>query len=664
MRLLLIDNYDSFTYNLYQQLERLGADVVVKKNDEITIGQIKREGYDAIVISPGPKKPKDSGISCDVVREFYKTKPILGVCLGHQCIGEVFGSNVVRAPCVMHGKVSEVEHEGIGIFRTAKNPFNVARYHSLILDRTPKDFIQTARTRDGIIMGIQHKKYPVFGVQFHPESFLTQGGDILIRNFLKWVPRQEGEKIFENQTQGAQRSCVSLNSNSKFKRGTLCSASGLRGVSLPCEQKFFPPACQKLEISHFDPLQLFQKLQKTEKKVSFLYTGKLEQNEGWSILAFNPKKTFVGTQQDDVFKKMQKKMNTQNIKNPHKLPFCGGWIGSFSYDIGYSLFNLKKNTKNPDLLPLATLHYYDQFVCFNHRTKKIFSTVPQTIEAIWKRKIPLVKKLNPLHFTPEMPQKTYDHAFAKIKNYILEGDIYQVNLTHRLTAPFKGDLRTLFVRLCEKNTAPLSAYFETDDFTILSASPERFLTLRDRTVFTFPVKGTRPRGKTPIQDEKFKNDLLANEKETAELNMITDLLRNDIGQTCAIGSVNVVLHRALQKCPTVWHTFSEIRGTLRSEYNALDLLKSCFPGGSITGCPKKRAMEVIDELEPVTRGFYTGALGYLSDSGDMDMNILIRTLIAKKGKLVLNVGGGIVADSQGKAEYQETLDKAKAFFSL
>lgn len=421
---------------------------------------------------------------------------------------------------------------------------------------------------------------------------------------------------------------------------------------------------QTLKIPHFDPLQLFQKLQKTEKKVSFLYTGKLEQNEAWSILAFNPEKTLVGKKGDDIFKKLQQKIHTHKIKNPHKLPFCGGWIGALSCDIGYSLFNLKKHAKNLDHLPLATLHYYDQFVCFNHRNKKIFSTVPQIIEAIWNRKISLVKKLDPLRFTPEMPQKTYDQAFKKIKNYILDGDIYQVNLTHRLTASFKGDLRTLFIRLCEKNPAPLSAYFEADDFTILSASPERFLTLRNRTVFTFPVKGTRPRGKTPSQDEQLKRDLIANKKEEAELNMITDLLRNDIGQTCVIGSVKVVRHRALQKCPTVWHTFSEIRGTLRPEFNALDLLKTCFPGGSITGCPKKRAMEVIDELEPVTRGFYTGALGYLSDFGDMDMNILIRTLIAKNGKLVLNVGGGIVADSQGKAEYQETLDKAQAFLVL
>ena len=429
---------------------------------------------------------------------------------------------------------------------------------------------------------------------------------------------------------------------------------------------------KELKIPSFDPLKLFQKLEKTEKKVAFLYTGKLEQNEGWSILAFNPKKTFVGTQGDDVFKKLKQKMHAHKIKNPHQLPFCGGWIGAFSYDLGHARSAAECAPLNfhslisssEDNLPLATLHYYDQFVCFNHRNKKIFSTIPKTIEKIWKRKISHQKQLKPLHFTPEMSQKTYDRAFEKIKNYILEGDIYQVNLTHRLTAPFKGDSRSLFVRLCEKNPAPLSAYFEANDFTVLSASPERFLTLRNRTVFTFPVKGTRPRGHTRSQDERLKQELLANKKEEAELNMITDLLRNDIGQTCAIGSVKVVRHRALQKCPTVWHTYSEIRGTLRPEYNALDLLKTCFPGGSITGCPKKRAMEIIDELEPVTRGFYTGAIGYLSDSGDMDMNIAIRTLIAKNGKLVLNVGGGIVADSQGKAEYQETLDKAKAFLCL
>ncbi len=180
MKILLIDNYDSFTFNLYQQIERLGANVTVKKHDNV--GDVNP--YDAIVISPGPKTPTEAGDSCQVIREFYDKKPILGVCLGHQCIGEVFGSKTVRAPQVMHGKTSDLQHDEKGIFAGVTHPFKVARYHSLVVDEVPKDFQLTAWTEDNIIMGMQHREYPVFGVQFHPESFLTYEGDKLITNFL------------------------------------------------------------------------------------------------------------------------------------------------------------------------------------------------------------------------------------------------------------------------------------------------------------------------------------------------------------------------------------------------------------------------------------------------------------------------------------------------
>jgi len=180
MKILLIDNYDSFTFNLYQQIERLGGDVDVRKHDE----EVDASPYDAIVISPGPKTPRDAGISCDVIREFHGKKPLLGVCLGHQCMGEVFGARTVRAPKVMHGKTSEIAHEGRGIFAGAPNPFKVARYHSLVVNRVPEEFELTAWTDDDVIMAMQHCDAPTFGVQFHPESFLTEGGDILITNFL------------------------------------------------------------------------------------------------------------------------------------------------------------------------------------------------------------------------------------------------------------------------------------------------------------------------------------------------------------------------------------------------------------------------------------------------------------------------------------------------
>lgn len=185
--IVVIDNYDSFTYNLVQYLEELGARVVVYRNDKIDIETLKKLKIEKIVISPGPGSPKDSGISCDTIREFYKKLPILGVCLGHQCIGYVFGGKIKRAPYIMHGKTSLIYHSKKDIFKDIKSPFEATRYHSLIIEKNtlPKNLVITARTKEGIIMGVRDKKYPLFGVQFHPESILTLEGKTLLNNFLK-----------------------------------------------------------------------------------------------------------------------------------------------------------------------------------------------------------------------------------------------------------------------------------------------------------------------------------------------------------------------------------------------------------------------------------------------------------------------------------------------
>ncbi|MFA6528474.1 MAG: aminodeoxychorismate/anthranilate synthase component II [Candidatus Gracilibacteria bacterium] len=211
MRLILIDNYDSFTYNLYQQICRLGGlrsasqdfalDVDVRKHDEISINDVR--DYDAIVISPGPKKPSDSGISREVIAKFYDKKPILGVCLGHQCIGEVFGAKTIRAQKVMHGKTSSISHNGRGVFKGIKSPFKAARYHSLIIDRVPDEFELTAWTGEKIIMGITHEKHPVYGVQFHPESFLTNnefssGKQLDLKGRRSKTPSAPGDKLISN----------------------------------------------------------------------------------------------------------------------------------------------------------------------------------------------------------------------------------------------------------------------------------------------------------------------------------------------------------------------------------------------------------------------------------------------------------------------------------
>ncbi|MEK7085610.1 MAG: anthranilate synthase component I family protein [Patescibacteria group bacterium] len=220
----------------------------------------------------------------------------------------------------------------------------------------------------------------------------------------------------------------------------------------------------------------------------------------------------------------------------------------------------------------------------------------------------------------------------------------------------------MFLKVINANPVDYLAYMEGDGFEILSASPERFIKIENGNIETCPIKGTRPRGNNPKADQKLKQELLKNEKEAAELNMITDLLRNDMGKICKINTVKVAGHRLIQKCPTVWHTFSRITGKIAVE--PIEALLSMLPGGSITGCPKKRAMEIIDELEPTTRSVYTGVIGYIHPNKNLDFNIAIRTIIKKGKKLYLQVGGGIVLDSKEKAEFKETLDKAKSFMKI
>ena len=257
-------------------------------------------------------------------------------------------------------------------------------------------------------------------------------------------------------------------------------------------------------------------------------------------------------------------------------------------------------------------------------------------------------------------RQDYLAAIVRAKEYIAAGDIYQVNLTQRLHAPLPTRPFDLYRRLSQGNPAPFAAYFETPEAVVVSCSPERFLQVRGREVETRPIKGTRPRGSTPEEDARLAAELLASEKDRAENVMIVDLERNDLGRVCEYGSVHVPELCGLESYATVHHLVSTVRGRLRPGCTALDCLRASFPGGSITGAPKVRAMEIIEELEPTRRGVYTGAIGYLCFSGDMDVNIVIRTAVVKEGVAYFHVGGGIVADSDPEAEYQETLDKAGA----
>ena len=276
----------------------------------------------------------------------------------------------------------------------------------------------------------------------------------------------------------------------------------------------------------------------------------------------------------------------------------------------------------------------------------------------------------PVKFQPDCPivsnftREDYLAAIRRAKEYIAAGDIYQVNLSQRFTADLSVSPFELYTRLRTRNPAPFAAYLNFDDVAIVSSSPERFLLYSEasRVVRTRPIKGTRPRGATPEEDRKLANELLNSEKDRAELLMIIDLERNDLGRVCEIGTVRVPELIVLEKYATVYHLVSTVEGKLPPDKDRIDLLKATFPGGSITGAPKIRSMEIIDELEPTKRSVYTGAIGYLCFTGNMDVNIVIRTFIINNEKAYFQVGGGIVADSEPDAEYQETLDKAKALF--
>lgn len=368
------------------------------------------------------------------------------------------------------------------------------------------------------------------------------------------------------------------------------------------------------------------------------------------------------------------------------LPFAGGAVGYFAYDLARRLEKLPEQAKVATEIPEMMVGIYDWAVVVDHREKCSY-LVSHGFDAAthnkWHRLQALfdnalsdvTNDVNLASFQiksqvrSNLPEAQYKQAFSKIKYYIKEGDCYQVNLAQRFSANVAGDSWTMYQKLREISPAPFMAYMqlplnERENFQVLSDSPERFLQTTGDHVETRPIKGTRPRSSDATQDAAYSNELLTSEKDKAENVMIVDLLRNDLSKTCAIGSVKVTKLFQLQSFANVHHLTSFIVGKLRPTKTSVDVLKACFPGGSITGAPKLRAMQIIDELEPHWRGLYCGAIGYIGFDGDMDTNIPIRTAVICKNELSFYAGGGIVADSEGDKEYVETLDKASSFTKI
>jgi para-aminobenzoate synthetase component 1 len=411
----------------------------------------------------------------------------------------------------------------------------------------------------------------------------------------------------------------------------------------------------------------------------------------FSYWAAEPKEIFEFSSDDKKpFDKLSKILNKYklNENSENDLPkgiFCGGWIGYFAYELGRYIEKIPANSIDDLKTPLIRLCFYDKVLCFDH-TEKTFWLIALQLPEDTKgpdeklenleqqlaesKKIfvasPVAANIETIDFSQvrsNMCQLYYRRAVEKIKRYIYDGDVYQVNFSQRFECDYTAKPIDLFHWQNQYNPSPYAAYIDAGSFQIVSASPEMFVTIDDRTIRTKPIKGTRPRTSDENLNQKYFAELTNSVKEQAELNMIIDLERNDMARICVPGTRTVSQPRTIETYPTVFHAVATVAGRLRDDITFCDILKAMFPGGSITGAPKVSSMKIIDETEPTSRGVYTGSIGFLGLDGTSSLNIAIRTIIIANQKAYAQTGGGIVADSDADAEWNETLTKARALLA-
>ncbi|MGN0399304.1 MAG: aminodeoxychorismate synthase component I [Blautia sp.] len=370
---------------------------------------------------------------------------------------------------------------------------------------------------------------------------------------------------------------------------------------------------------------------------------------------------------------MNQELRVQQEENPTNLPLTAGAIGYFSYDYGRKFEQIKSRHTKKISMPEALFAFYDVLIIEDRKEKVLYLTArgetgeqEEILDAIEKeiRQCSVKEKTEKQNilaeFCPNFEKEEYKNTVDKMISYIVEGDIYIANMTQQLEAKSRKEPYEVYRYLRTHNPAPFAGYFNYGDFQIASASPERFLQVKDGIIETRPIKGTRKRGNTPEEDAALKEELRNSSKDRSELLMIVDLERNDLNHVCKPGTVKVTEHFAVETYATVFHLVTTIVGEMKENLQIMDLIQAAFPGGSITGAPKIRAMEIIDELEHDRRGLYTGSMGYLSLDGNCDLNIVIRTAVYQDGVYHLGVGGGITCESELEFEYEETLQKAKA----
>jgi para-aminobenzoate synthetase len=681
LKTLLIDNYDSFTYNLYQLLaEANGQEPTVVRNDAASWSELQRLDFENIVVSPGPGSPDhdgDFGVCAEAIREAQV--PLLGVCLGHQGLVWVHGGKVLPAPEVMHGRISAVLHEGSPLFAGIPHEFQAVRYHSLCVEQPlPAELECIARTSDGVVMGVAHRHLPQWGVQFHPESICTEYGRRLLANFRDLTRERQ-------QAAGRRVGGASAPVSQESPRRPTAGAAKL-SVRVKRIDALYDTERAFVNLFGNSQTAFWLDSSKIDERARFSFMGAAGGPLGASI-AYDvgsgelqiDSATGSEVRKESIFDHLSREMRHKRCSSD-ELPFdfnCG-FVGYFGYE-------LKADCEGDDVhrstMPDAAFVFADQLIAFDHLeqcTYVLCATEEQDAEQAdrWISETSLrLVSMPPLPeeaddaqdrasqavFALSRSHRQYLQDIATCKQRLIEGESYEICLTNKISAELSVQPLPLYRTLRQVNPAPFSAYLRFGECAVLSSSPERFLSIaRDRWVEAKPIKGTCPRGATPAEDVRLAEDLRTDEKNRAENLMITDLLRNDLGVVCEVGTVHVPNLMHVESYETVHQLVSTVRGLLREDVEPPDCVRACFPGGSMTGAPKKRTMEIIDELEGEARGVYSGAIGYLGLGGGCDLNIVIRTIVVEKERASLGVGGAIVMQSDAEEEYQETLLKARA----
>ncbi|TQE20964.1 aminodeoxychorismate synthase component I [Streptomyces ipomoeae] len=682
MRTLLLDNYDSYTFNLYQLIADInGQEPVVMVNDDPMLSSLRLENFDNIVVSPGPgrpQNPRDVGLLGDLLRR--TTLPVLGVCFGHQMIAHLAGASVVAAPEPKHGHLAKVSHEGDPLFAGIPREFVAVRYHSLcVQEPLPEELVATAWADDGVLMALRHRELPQWGVQFHPESIASQYGREILQNFAELTRR----------TQHGQRPSVTITDTvTALSDDTPGAVEGLGIISTVVSTaadseaiflKLFDniPYCFWLDSSRVEEgLSRFSFLGDTSGPLSEVLTyrtgsGTVEVRDA------NGVRLVTGS----VFDVLEQRLRERRIPDSD-LPFdlTGGYVGYFGYELKAECGATARHTaETPD----AIWMFADRVIAVDHQEGLTYlvavhdEKTRRDAQEWVERTSALLMGLNPADAEPpgdpaaDQPPNPEEYLGRGRSQYLADitecrrqlnlGESYEICLTNKLHMPFHDDDTSFYLRLRRANPAPYAALLRLGDVTVFSSSPERFLRIeRDRTVTSKPIKGTAPRDADPVRDAELAATLASSAKTQAENLMIVDLLRNDLGRVCEVGSIEVDPYLAVESYETVHQLVSTVRGRLKDGVSAMDCARQCFPGGSMTGAPKLRTMEIIDRLETEARGVYSGALGYFGLSGGTDLNIVIRTAVRVGDRLTIGAGGAIVLDSDPHEEYEEMLLKAAA----